>query len=195
MTQDTSRPIGTTPITDASAATAPQSFAGSDTTYPVDDPKVSSNADLRVGDDEQSRESAMSASGADIDNDHADERPYDRSQDAPELYNDAQDDDEATQAQTFSDDSIRGAADQQADYGSERGGGDNPAFFGSEDVPDTVDRMNQMNSSGIIDNDAYRGERNDDEEPDMLGEQGMEEGEFDEIGQPRQRDEQYTSTE
>lgn len=193
MTQDTSRPIGNTPITDAAAATAPASPA-TDTTYPVDAPKVSSNADLRIGENEEALDAAMSPTGADIDNDHADERPYDRSQDAPENYNEGQDDDEAAQAQTVADDAIRGAADRQTGSDSEHGGRDDPAFFGN-DAQDTVDHMNQMDGSGRIDNDAYRGERNDDDEPDMLGEGGMEPGELDEIGQPRQRDEQYTPTE
>lgn len=194
MTQDTARPIGNTPITDAAAATAPVSPA-TDTTYPVDAPKVSSNADLRIGEDEEASDAAMTPTGADIDNDHADERPYDRSQDAPENYNEDQDDDKAAQAQTVADDSIRGAANAQAAEESEHGGRDNPAMFGGEDAQDVVDHMNQMESSGRIDNDAFRGERNDDDESDMLGREGMEPGEFDEIGQPRQGDEQYVPVE
>ncbi len=67
---DNSRPIGNTPITDAAAATAPD-----------DTQKYGSNADLRVAEDEDLRDAAISATGADIDNDHADERPVDRSQD------------------------------------------------------------------------------------------------------------------
>lgn len=194
MTQDTTRPIGNTPITDAAAQTAPDTPT-TDTTYPVDAPKVSSNADLRVGEDEDVKDAAMSATGADIDNDKADERPYDRSQDAPENYNDGQDDDEAAQAQTVADDAIRGVADRQAGNDSEHGGRDNPAMFGGEDAQDVVDHMNQMESSGRIDNGAFRGERNDDDEPDMLGKGGMEPGEFDEVGQPREGDEQYTPVE
>lgn len=89
MTQDKTRPIGNTPITDAAAQTAPKTPI-TDTTYPVDAPKVSSNADLRIGENEEALDAAMSPTGADIDNDHADERPYDRSQDAPENYNDGQ---------------------------------------------------------------------------------------------------------
>lgn len=194
MTQDTSRPIGNTPITDAAAATAPISPAA-DTTYPVDAPKVSSNADLRIGENEDLGDAAMSATGADIDNDHADERPFDRSQDAPENYNDGQDDDEAAQAQTAADDAIRGIPDAEAGEESEHGGRNNPAMFVGEDSQDVVDHMEQMASSGIIDNGAFRGERNDDDEPDMLGRGGMEPGEFDEIGQSRLSDEQYTPVE
>ena len=35
--------------------------------------------------------------------------------------------------------------------------------------------MEQMDSSGTIDMSAYRGERNDDDEEDSLGEDGIEE--------------------
>lgn len=75
------RPIGVTPVADAASATAPHSPAA-DTTYPVDAPKVGSNADLRVADDDEDA-AAMTPTGIDIDNDHADERPVNRSQDAP----------------------------------------------------------------------------------------------------------------
>ncbi len=61
-----------------------------DTTYPADASKVSSNADLRVAEDDDLSDAAMSPTGADIDNDHADERPVDRSQDAPEEKKDEQ---------------------------------------------------------------------------------------------------------
>jgi hypothetical protein len=67
---DNSRPIGNTPITDAAAATAPD-----------DTHKYGSNADLRVAEDDHLRDAAITATGEDIDNDHADERPFDRSQD------------------------------------------------------------------------------------------------------------------
>lgn len=83
------RPIGNTPIADAASATAPATPAN-DTTYPADAPKVSSNADLRVAEDDEMDDAAMSPTGADIDNDHADERPVDRSQDAPEEDDDEQ---------------------------------------------------------------------------------------------------------
>jgi hypothetical protein len=88
-TPDKSRPIGNTPITDAAAATAPPTPAN-DTTYPTDAPKVSSNADLRVAEDHEPSEAAATATGADIDNDHADEKPVDRSQDAPKRKPDEQ---------------------------------------------------------------------------------------------------------
>ena len=88
-TPDNSRPMGNTPVTDAAAATAPPTPAN-DTTYPVDAPKVSSNADLLVAEDDDPSDAAATATGADIDNDHADERPVDRSQDAPKHLPDEQ---------------------------------------------------------------------------------------------------------
>ena len=84
-----SRPMGNMPITEAAAASALPTPAN-DTTYPEDAPKVGSNADLRVAEDDHLREAAMSATGIDIDNDHADERPVDRSQDAPDPEDDEQ---------------------------------------------------------------------------------------------------------
>ena len=91
------RPIGSNPIADAASATAPSTPA-TDTTYPADAPKVSSNADLRVKEDDRA-DAAMSPTGADIDNDHADELPVDRSQDSSQIYSsdddlDDEDDDE-----------------------------------------------------------------------------------------------------
>ncbi|HEV7233832.1 MAG TPA: hypothetical protein VGN36_06265 [Sphingorhabdus sp.] len=73
---DNSRPIAGTPVTDAAAATAPD-----------DTMKYGSNADLRVAEDEHHRDAAITATGEDIDNDHADERPLDRSQDANAVHN------------------------------------------------------------------------------------------------------------
>ena len=84
-----SRPMGNMPITEAAAASALPTPAN-DTTYPEDAPKVGSNADLRVAEDDHLREAATTATGIDIDNDHADERPVDRSQDAPDPEDDEQ---------------------------------------------------------------------------------------------------------
>lgn len=80
---DNGRPIGMNPVADAASATVLPTPAN-DTTYPADAPKVSSNADLRVAEDDELKDAAMSPTGADIDNDHADERPVNRSQDAPD---------------------------------------------------------------------------------------------------------------
>ena len=86
---DHNRPMGSTPVTDAAAASAPPTPAN-DTTYPIDAPKVSSNADPRIAENDDLREAPMSATGLDIDNDHADERPVDRLQDTPDEEKDEQ---------------------------------------------------------------------------------------------------------
>ncbi len=86
---------------------------------------------------------------------------------APENQNSEQDD-EGSQAQTLADESLRGSS---GDFGLEDSdkvsSGDD-----SDDVPDLIDHMRQMERSGRIDNDAFRGERNDDDEEDSLGEAG-----------------------
>jgi hypothetical protein len=130
-------------------------------------------------------DAAMTPTGLDIDNDHADERPVDRSQDAPESHNDEQDD-EPAQAQTVAGEALTGTASgQMGGEDSEHGGTTNPAQIQPDDAQDVVDHMNQMESSGTIDMDAYRGERSDDDESGMLGEGGMEPGDLDEHGNPR----------
>lgn len=174
---DNSRPIGTTPVTDAAASTAPQTNPSDSSDYPAE---VSSNADLRMKDDDAS-DAAMTATGADIDNDHADESPIDRSQDAPENFNSEQDD-EAAQAQTATDDAIRGSADRASAHESAHGGTSNPAQIYPDDTQDVVDHMNQMERSGQIDMDAYRGERSDDDEPETFGESALEPDDVDSHG-------------
>jgi hypothetical protein len=91
---------------------------------------------------------------------------------APEAHNQSQDD-AGEQAQTL--------ADEALGRGSDFGAGDSekPDYTGFSDndedsTPDLVDTMNQMVSSGHIDMGAFRGERNDDDEEDGLGEQGIE---------------------
>lgn len=188
---DNGRPIGNTPITDAAAATAPQPQPTA-AEYPAD---VSSNADLRVGDDDRASDAAVTATGADIDNDHADERPVDRSDDAPETFHGEQED-EGAQAQTVADDAIRWKADQVG-YGnseSEHGGDSNPAQAQPDDAQDVVDHMNQMERSGSIDMDAYRGERSDDDEPQTLGQGALDPDDRDDRGN-RPRDQQYSPVE
>lgn len=49
------------------------------------------------------------------------------------------------------------------------GGRPNPAGIIPEDVPDLIDTMNQMLSSGRIDNGAFAGEPMMDDEEDQLG--------------------------
>ena len=100
---------------------------------------------------------------------------------APETCNSEQDD-EAAQAQTVSDDAVRGIADRGSAHESRRGGATNPAQIDPDDAQDVVDHMNQMERSGRIDMDAYRGERNDDDEPETLGEAAREPDDVDSCG-------------
>ena len=84
---------------------------------------------------------------------------------APELDNDEQRD--ADQAQDVADDALLAGTDFADE--SERGGKPNPAAVTPEDVPDLVDTMNQMVTSGLIDNGAFAGEPMMDDEEDRLG--------------------------
>ena len=86
---------------------------------------------------------------------------------APETVNDEQED-EAAQAQDI-------ASEAQGRSSTGLGLSDTVKVSTgeeSDDVPDLVDHMRQMDSSGVIDMSAYRGERNDDDEEGMLGEAG-----------------------
>ena len=91
---------------------------------------------------------------------------------APEAHNQSQDD-EGEQSQTLADEALgRGS-----DFGE--GESEKPEYDGIDEndgdsTPDLVDTMNQMVSSGRIDMGAFRGERNDDDDEDGLGEQGLE---------------------
>ncbi len=91
---------------------------------------------------------------------------------APEAHNQSQDD-EGEQSQTLADEALG----RRSDFGE--GESEKPEYDGISDTdgdstPDLVDTMNQMVSSGRIDMGAFRGERNDDDEEDGLGEQGLE---------------------
>lgn len=142
---------------------------------------------------EDAQDAAITATGLDIDNDHADEKPLNRSQDAPENENPEQDD-EPAQAQTVAGEAMRRESNPPYGQESEHGGQPNPAQLGADDAQDVVDHMNQMERSGQIDMDAYRGERNDDDESEMLGQGGMEPDDLDEHGN-KPRDEQFTPVE
>ncbi len=87
---------------------------------------------------------------------------------APEARNREQDDEEA-QAQ-----SVAEAArhERPLEDSDKVNSGDD-----SDDVQDLVDHMNQMERSGVIDMDAYRGERSDDDEDDEIGPGGVEDDE------------------
>jgi hypothetical protein len=84
---------------------------------------------------------------------------------APENQN-VEQDDEDSQAQTLADEELgRGSDDFGLDDSDKVPTGDE-----SDDVEDLVDHMRQMERSGRIDHDAFRGERNDDDEEGLYGE-------------------------
>ena len=86
---------------------------------------------------------------------------------APEAHNREQDD-EGAQAQTVADEALRARGESVSD--SEKVPGGDPG----DGVPDLIDHMNQMASSGRIDMSAFRGERSDDDEEGLYGEDGIE---------------------
>jgi hypothetical protein len=89
---------------------------------------------------------------------------------APENRN-AEQDDESTQAQTLADEARgRGPDDFGLDDSEKVPTGDE-----DDDAQDLVDHMRQMERSGRIDSDAFRGERNDDDEEGLLGDEGEDE--------------------
>ena len=82
---------------------------------------------------------------------------------APEAHNQSQDD-AGDQAQTIADEAL--GRSSAFEFGDSDDDGDS--------TPDLVDTMNQMVSSGHIDMGAFLGERNDDDEEDGLGPQGID---------------------
>ena len=86
---------------------------------------------------------------------------------APEAHNTEQDD-EGSQAQTVAEEALRGGGEALSDSEKVRGG--DPG----DGTPDLVDHMNQMASSGHIDMGAFRGERSDDDEEGLYGQDGIE---------------------
>lgn len=87
---------------------------------------------------------------------------------APEALNREQDDEDA-QAQTVAEAARR---ERPLEASTKVKSGDE-----TDDVEDLVDHMRQMERSGRIDMDAYRGERSDDDEDGELGEGGIEDDE------------------
>ncbi len=73
----------------------------------------------------------------------------------------------ARQAQDVADDALGEGSDLSED--SERGGTSNPAGIIPDNVPDLVDTMNQMVTSGRIDNGAFAGEPMHNDEEHQLG--------------------------
>ena len=96
----------------------------------------------------------------------------------PEAHNESQDD-EGEQAQSVADEALgrrQGYDDADLDE-SERVSGGHSTALGDEEsgsAPDLVDTMKEMVRGGRIDMSAFRGERNDDDEEDGLGPQGLE---------------------
>ena len=83
---------------------------------------------------------------------------------APETHNDEQDD-ERSQAQTVSAD----AQAEQLHSPTESQKGDNSSGVMGDSTQDTVDHMRDMESSGRIDMDAFRGEPNHDDNEGKYG--------------------------
>ncbi|WP_087576030.1 hypothetical protein VVT58_15225 [Sphingobium sp. SJ10-10] len=72
-----------------------------------------------------------------------------------------------SQAQDVAEEARTRSTDRAED--SERGGRPNPAQILPDDTPDLVEKMEEMNRSGRIDNDAFAGEPQMDDEEDSLG--------------------------
>lgn len=85
---------------------------------------------------------------------------------APELHN-AEQDDELEQAQTLAEEA-RNKDAEASPLDSEKVDAD------GEDAQDLIDKMRDMEQSGRIDMDAYRGEPNMDDNEDKYGEENRE---------------------
>ena len=88
---------------------------------------------------------------------------------APENENSEQMDGDA-QAQTVADQAINKATSVLGGEDSEKVS----SGIDDTDAQDLVDHMKQMDNSGTIDMDAYRGERNDDDDVDKYGKSAKE---------------------
>ncbi len=86
----------------------------------------------------------------------------------PEAYNSEQDD-EPAQAQSVSGDAQHRPTAVPGSEDSEKHGAPNSGAINPEDVPDLIDHMEHMESSGHIDYGAFRGERSDDDEASTYG--------------------------
>ena len=95
--------------------------------------------------------------------------PINRDPLPPETTGDEQD--ESAQSQSVAQEAIDRATSTLGLEDSEKVTTGEP----EDDVQDLVDHMRQMESSGIIDMGAFRGERNDDEEEGRYGEDADEE--------------------
>lgn len=91
---------------------------------------------------------------------------------APELYNDEQDDDEAEQAQSIADEALDGEARDPSPLDSAKPYDEGEVM--NDSSQDLIDRMRDMEQSGRIDMDAYRGEPNMDDNEDKYGPENKE---------------------
>lgn len=94
-------------------------------------------------------------------------------EDAPETFNSEQEDEEA-QAQAIADDAQNLSPDSPGLSDSEKV----KSGLDDDDTEDLVDHMNQMESSGIIDMSAYRGEETMDDLENRYGQAGVADEEF-----------------
>ena len=75
----------------------------------------------------------------------------------PDAQN-AEQDDESAQAQQVAEEALSEPWRARAGSGSRHGGRTNPAQLIPDDVPDLVDRMEEMDRTGHIDMGAFEGE-------------------------------------
>ncbi|HEX7820358.1 MAG TPA: hypothetical protein VF463_07045 [Sphingobium sp.] len=85
----------------------------------------------------------------------------------PRIYDENSEQEDGDQAQDVAEDARALSTDKSGD--SERGGHPDRTQVTPEDEPDLVERMNAMVRSGIIDNGAFAGEPQMDDEEDSLG--------------------------
>jgi len=97
------------------------------------------------------------------------DRPRERisAEEAPELHN-AEQDDELEQAQTVAEEA-RNKDAEASPLDSTRAG--EPGEIMDDSSQDLIDKMRDMEQSGRIDMDAYRGEPNMDDNEDKYGEE------------------------
>ncbi len=92
---------------------------------------------------------------------------------APEMHNDEQDD-HRSQAQEVTEDAQE--LTEETESPTESTKGPNKSDLLGDSTQDTVDHMRDMESSGRIDMDAYRGEPNHDDNVDKFGKGHKPEG-------------------
>ena len=92
---------------------------------------------------------------------------------APETHNDEQDD-HRNQAQEVAEEAKGVTTETRSP--TESGKGDNKSGLMGDSTQDTIDHMRDMESSGRIDMDAYRGEPNHDDNVDKYGKEHKPDG-------------------